>query len=324
MKFNSPVSVRWIAEFINAEIAGDVNGVATGINEIHSVQPGDIVFVDHPKYYTKCIHSDASFIIINQKTDAPNAKTLLITDEPFEAYLKLVKYFKPFVPSFQMISDSVKIGEGTVVMPNVFLGNNVIVGKNCIIHPNAAIYDDCIIGDNVVIHSGTVLGSDAFYFNTKKNRPVWFKKMESCGRVMIGDHVEIGAGCTVDRGVSSDTKIGKGSKIDNMVHIGHEVIIGENCLIAAQVGIAGCTVVGNGVTIWGQVGISKTLTIGDNVVLLAQSGVGQNIEPGEIYFGTPATPALQKQKELVWIKRIPEMWEKLKKLAPQSSAPKEL
>lgn len=319
MKFNSPVSVRWIAEFINAEIVGDGDEVATGINEIHSVQPGDIVFVDHPKYYAKCINSAASFIIIDKRTDIPKGKTLLVTDEPFEAYLKLAKHFKPFTPSLQMISNTAKIGEGSIIMPNVFLGNNVSIGKSCIIHPGVIVYDDSVIGDNVIVHSGTVIGGDAFYYNVKKNRPVWFKKMQSCGRVLIGNNVEIGANCSIDRGVSGDTKIGNGSKLDNMIHIGHEVIIGENCLIAAQSGIAGCTVVGNGVTILGQVGISKTLNIGDGVVLLSQSGVGHDLKAGETYFGTPAVPALQKQKELVWIKRIPEMWEKVKNLSANFS-----
>jgi len=314
MQFSAPISVKWIASFINAEVVGDANGQATGINEIHSVQPGDIVFVDHPKYYATCLNSNASFIIINKKADVPEGKTLLVSEDPFEAYLKLVKYFRPFAPSLQMISDTAKIGEDTIVMPNVFAGNNVRIGKNCIIHPNVTIYDDSVIGDNVVIHSGTIIGSDAFYFNTKKDRQIWFKKMHSCGRVIIEDSVEIGAGCTIDRGVSADTKIGEGSKLDNMIHIGHEVVIGKNCLIAAQVGIAGCTAIGEGVTIWGQAGISKTLNIGDNAVILSQSGVGENIETGKTYFGTPAAPALQKQKELVWIKRIPEIWEKVKNL----------
>jgi UDP-3-O-[3-hydroxymyristoyl] glucosamine N-acyltransferase len=201
-------------------------------------------------------------------------------------------------------------------MPNVFAGNNVQIGNDCIIHPNVTIYDDCIIGKNTVIHSGTVIGSDAFYFNTKKNRDVWYKKMQSCGRVLIEDNVEIGAGCTIDRGVSADTTIGAGSKLDNMIHIGHDVVIGKNCLIAAQVGIAGCTVIGNGVTIWGQAGINKTLSVGDNATILAQSGLGENVEAGQIYFGSPAAPALQKQKELIWIKRIPEIWQKLMQISP--------
>ena len=311
MKFPSPVSIKWIASFINAELYGDSSGEAEGINELHNVQKGDIAFVDHPKYYKVSIESAASFIIINNKTSVPEGKALLIVPEPFESYLKIVKHFRPFTPSSKMISDTATIGDNSVVMPNVFVGNRVTIGNNVIIHPNVSIYDDCIIGNDVEIHSGTVIGSDAFYYNTKKNRELWYKKMDSCGRVVIEDNVEIGAGCTIDRGVSADTIIGKGSKLDNLIHIGHDVVVGSNCLFAAQVGIAGCTVVGNGVTMWGQAGISKTLMIGDNAVVLSQSGVGENIGANQVYFGTPAAPALQKQKELVWIKRIPEMWEKI-------------
>lgn len=314
MQFPSPVSVKWLASFINAELVGNTTGEATGLNEIHSVRHGDIVFVDHPKYYDKCINSDASFIIINKQAEVPEGKALLITDEPFEAYLKLVRHFRPFMTSEKMVSETAIIGEGSVIMPNAFIGNNVRIGKNCIIHPNVSIYDNCSIGNEVVIHSGSVIGSDAFYFNTKKNREVWYKKMESCGRVIIEDNVEIGANCTIDRGVSGDTRIGKGTKLDNLIHIAHEVVTGSNCLIAAQVGIAGSTVLGNGVTIWGQAGLNKTLKIGDNAVILAKSGVGDNIPAGRIYFGAPAEEALKKQKELVWIKRIPEMWDKIKEL----------
>jgi UDP-3-O-[3-hydroxymyristoyl] glucosamine N-acyltransferase len=312
MKFPAPVSVKWIASLINAELIGDENAEATGINEIHSVEEGDIVFVDHPKYYSKCLNSAASFIIINKKTEAPAGKTLLVTPEPFEAYSTIVNQFNGFVPATKMISNTAKIGKDTVLMPNVFIGNNVRIGNNCIIHPNVSVYDNTVIGNNVVIHSGTVIGSDAFYFNSKKNREVWYKKMPSCGRVVIDDDVEIGSNCTIDRGVSADTKIGRGSKLDNLIHIAHEVELGKNCLIASQVGIAGATKLGDGVTLWGQVGVSKTLKLGNNVTVLAQSGLGEDIEDNKTYFGSPAMPALQKQKELVWIKRIPEIWEKVK------------
>lgn len=314
MKFPAPVSIKWIASLINAEVIGDENAAAAGINEIHSVEEGDIVFVDHPKYYNTCLTSAATFIIINKKTEVPAGKTLLITDEPFEAYAKIVEHFNPFVASEKAISDTAVIGNNTVVMPHVFIGNNVRIGNNSIIHPNVSIYDNCVIGNNVVIHSGTVIGSDAFYFNTKKNREAWFKKMPACGRVIIEDDVEIGANCTIDRGVSADTKIGRGSKLDNLVHIAHEVVLGKNCLIASQVGIAGATKLGDGVTLWGQVGLSKTLKLGNNVTVLAQSGLGEDIKDNTVYFGTPAGPALEKQKELVWIKRIPEIWEKVKNL----------
>jgi UDP-3-O-[3-hydroxymyristoyl] glucosamine N-acyltransferase len=314
MKFPSPVSVQWIAELIGAELTGNTNGMATGINEIHKVEPGDLVFVDHPKYYDKCINSPASFIIINQKTSFPEGKALLVVDQPFEAYQTIVRHFRPFTPAGKPISDSADIGEGTYIAPNVYIGHEVIIGKNCFIGPNVTILDYCVIGDNVIIQSGTVIGSDAFYYNTKKNRDVWYKKMESCGRVVIENDVEIGAGCTIDRGVSHDTLIGRGSKLDNMVHIGHDTVLGNNCLLAAQVGIAGATTIGSGVVLWGQVGVSKTLTIGDNAVLLAQSGVPSSLEGNKTYFGTPVEEASVKKRELVWVKRIPEIWERIKSL----------
>jgi UDP-3-O-[3-hydroxymyristoyl] glucosamine N-acyltransferase len=210
-----------------------------------------------------------------------------------------------------MVSNSARVGEGSWLAPNVFIGEEVSIGKNCRIHPNVTIGGHCVLGDNVIIQAGTVIGSDAFYYNTKKDRPVWYKRMESCGRVIIEDDVEIGSGCTIDRGVSHDTIIGRGTKMDNMIHIGHDTIIGKNCLIAAQVGIAGVADIGNGVILWGQVGVSKTLSIGDNAVLYAQSGVPASLAGGKVYFGSPAEDAREKMKELVWIKRIPELWKKV-------------
>ncbi|MBU3715287.1 MAG: UDP-3-O-(3-hydroxymyristoyl)glucosamine N-acyltransferase, partial [Ferruginibacter sp.] len=304
-------SVQWIASFIEAKIIGSETISATGINEIHKVAEGDIVFVDHPKYYDKCLNSLASFIIINKEIDAPTGKTLFVVDNPFDAYCKIVNHFRPFEPAAKMISDTSTIGEGSFIYPNVFIGHHVAIGKNCIIHPNVTIMDHCTIGDNVIIQAGTVIGSNSFYYNTQKNRDVWFKKMPDCGRVIIEDDVEIGAGCTIDRGVSHDTVIGRGTKMDNMIHIGHDTITGKNCLIAAQVGVAGVVNLEDGVTLWGQVGVSKTLTIGENAVIFAQSGVGGNLEGNKIYFGSPVQPAREKQKELVWVKRIPELWDKV-------------
>jgi UDP-3-O-[3-hydroxymyristoyl] glucosamine N-acyltransferase len=311
MKFPSPVSIQWIAELIGAELIGNTGGQATGINEIHKVETGDLVFVDHAKYYERCINSAASFIIINKITGVPEGKALLIVEQPFEAYQKIVRHFRPFIPALKMISDTASIGEGSYIAPNVYIGHEVKIGRNSIIHPNVTIMDYTQIGDRVIIQAGTVIGSDAFYYNTKKDRSTWYKKMESGGRVVIEDEVEIGAGCTIDRGVSHDTRIGHGSKLDNMIHIGHDSTIGANCLIAAQVGIAGATSIGNGVTLWGQVGVSKTLQIGDNVTVLAQSGVGKSLEAGKIYFGSPAEDAGTKKKELIWVKRVPELWKKV-------------
>ena len=263
MKLPAPVSVQWLSEFTNAEIIGNDQLFITGINEIHQVENGDIVFVDHPKYYATCINSAATCIIINSKdVELPKGKTLLYCDAPFDAYSKLVNHFKPFKISTESISSDLKIGANSVVMPNVFIGANVQIGDHCIIHPGVTILADTIIGDHVIIQSNTVIGSDAFYYNTKKNRPAWYVKMPSCGRVIIEDKAEIGAGCTIDRGVSGDTIIGMGSKLDNMVHIGHDTQLEANCLIAAQVGIAGGVKIKAGVTLWGQVGVNKTLTIG--------------------------------------------------------------
>lgn len=311
MHFPSPVSMQWIATFINAKLVGNKNSYATGINEIHKVEPGDLVFVDHPKYYDKCINSAADFIIIDKETSVPEGKTLLVVDHPFDAYCKIVDHFRPFEPAKKMISDTAVINEETTIYPGVFVGNHVRIGKNCILFPNVSIMDHCVIGNNVIIHAGTVIGSDAFYYNTKKNRELWYKKMPSCGRVIVKDHAEIGAGCTIDRGVSHDTIIGEGTKIDNMVHIGHDTVIGKNCLIAAQVGIAGAVILKEGVTLWGQVGVSKTLTIGDNATIYAQSGVGGDLEGNKTYFGSPVQDAKAKTRELVWVKRIPELWDRV-------------
>lgn len=314
MKFPAPIAVKEIAQLINAQLVGNVNGLVTGINEIHKVEEGDLVFVDHPKYYDKCIQSAATFIIINKETSFPDGKALLIVDQPFEAYQTIVRHFRPFQPATGLISDKSTVGEGTYIAPNAFIGHHVTIGKNCRIFPNVTIMDHCVIGDNVVIQAGTVIGSDAFYYNTKKDREVWYKRMESGGRVVIEDDVEIGAGCTIDRGVSHDTRIGRGTKMDNLIHIGHDTVVGKNCLFAGQVGIAGATTIEDGVILWGQVGVSKTLTIGANAVVFAQSGVPASLQGGKMYFGSPAEDASLKKREFVWIKRIPEIWEKIKNL----------
>lgn len=314
MKLDAPVSVEWIADFIQAKLVGNSSQQATGINEIHKVQPGDISFVDNAKYYERCLHSPATIIIIDKEVSFPEGKTLMVTSDPFSAYVKLVNYFRPFVPATKMIADSAVIGEETVIQPNVFIGNHVRIGKDCIIHPNVTIYDHSIIGDHVIIHAGVVIGADAFYFKKRADREVMYDKLTSCGRVIIEDNVEIGAGTTIDKGVSGDTIIGRGTKLDNLVHIGHGAVIGKNCLFAAQVGVGGKAIIKDNVTLWGQVGVSKDLTIEKNVVVLAQTGVPGSLEKDKVYFGYPAEEAGIKKRELVWIKRIPEIWEKVKNL----------
>lgn len=315
MKFPQPVSLAWIAELISAEVIGDTASQAHGINEIHKVEEGDLCFVDHPKYYDASLNSAATHIIINTKdVIIPEGKNLLVVAEPFEAYLEIINHFRPFHATKNLHSENAVIGEDTIIMPNVFIGKDVKIGNDCIIYPNVTLMDYTEIGNNVIIQSGTVIGSDAFYYNTKKNREVWYKKMQSCGNVIIEDNVEIGANCTIDRGVTASTRIGKGTKMDNLVHIGHDTNVGRNCLFAGQVGIAGACIIEDGVVLWGQVGVNKTLTIGENTVVFAQSGVPSSLKSNKKYFGSPAVDAVQKQKEFVWVKRIPEIWEKLKQL----------
>ncbi len=314
MKFPTPIVVSSIADMIDAKIHGDRDGFAHGINEIHKVETGDIVFVDHPKYYGSCFSSDASFIIIDQLVDFPSDKTLLVVDEPFEAYLTIVHHFHPFNPTNKMISNHAVIDATTYVGPNVFIGNHVSIGKHCIIQPNVTIMDDCTIGDHVIIQSGTVIGADAFYYNKKSHREIAYKKMESCGRVVIEDHVEIGANCCVDRGVTHDTIIGMGSKLDNMNHVGHDVVIGKNCLIAAGSAIAGASTLEDDVILWGMVGIAKTTRIGRGTVIKPMSGVFQDVEAGKTIWGVPAIDSAVKMKEQIWMRRMPEIWEHYKQL----------
>ena len=310
MKFSRTYGLQEIAKILDVSFVGDEKFPVEGMNEIHVVEPGDIVFVDHPKYYSKALESAATIILINKEVACPEGKALLISEDPFSDFNRLSNHFRAFRAASELVSSSSSIGENTVVQPNVFIGNHVKIGDNCLIHPNVTIYDHCVIGNNVIIHAGTVLGSDGFYF---QKRPHGFDKLNSVGRVIIEDHVEIGAACTIDKGVTGDTTIGWGSKIDNQVQIAHDTVIGKNCLIASQVGIAGCNVIEDEVTIWGQVGIKSGLTIGKGAEIYAQSGIGMDLEPGKAYFGSPAIEARDKFREMAMIRSLPKLIEKIKK-----------
>ncbi|NBL65175.1 UDP-3-O-(3-hydroxymyristoyl)glucosamine N-acyltransferase [Flavobacterium sp. NST-5] len=309
MKFSRTHTLKEIAQIIDSKYVGDPEFTVSGMNEIHVVESGDIVFVDHPKYYDKALNSAATTILINKEVECPEGKSLLISNDPFRDFNKLTKHFRPFQGTNVSVSLSAIIGEDTLIQPNCFIGNHVVIGKNCLIHPNVTIYDYTVIGDNVVIQAGTVLGADAFYY---KKRPEGFDQLLSGGRVVIEDNVGIGAMCSIDRGVSGDTTIGEGTKIDNQVHIGHDTIIGKKCLIAAQTGIAGCVVIEDEVTIWGQVGVTSGITIGNKAVILAQSGITKTVQGNKTYFGTPADDAREKLKQFANIKKIPEIITKIK------------
>lgn len=312
MKFPTPQTLENIAILIGSDYVGEANFPVFGMNEIHVVQPGDIVFVDHPKYYDRALQSQATVILINKEVECPVGKALLISDDPFRDFNKLTQHFNPFQRANSVVSETAEIGEGTILQPNVFVGNNVKIGRNCLIHSNVCIYDNTIIGNNVTIHAGTVLGSDAFYY---KNRADKYDKLLSGGNVVLEDNVDLGALCTIDRGVTGATTIGEGSKLDNQVHVGHDTVIGKRCLIASQVAVAGCVIIEDFVTIWGQAAITSGTTIGEKAIISAQSGVSKSLPGHKSYFGSPAGEFRTKYKELANIRLIPSIIEKLDKLS---------
>jgi len=311
MKFDRAYKIVEIANLLQLEFVGDPQHIVSGLNEIHRVESGDLVFVDHPKYYDKALESNATTILIDKKVECPVGKALLLSPHPFHSYNALVNHFSPAVYSKVERAASAKIGKGSIVMPGVFVGENVEIGENCLIHPQVVLYNNTKIGNNVIIHSGTIIGADAFYY---KRSAAGFEKFTSCGNVVIEDAVEIGALCTVDRGVSSSTIIGSGTKIDNHVQIGHDTVIGKNCLFASHVGIAGVVNIEDRVTLWGQVGVPSNVTIGAGAVLLGQTGIMKSVEGNTTYFGSPAMESRDKLKEIALVRRLPELTERVLEL----------
>ncbi len=309
MDFPKPLHISEIAGMIGAEIKGKDDVTATGLNELHIVRNGDVTFVDHPKYYDKVLESAASVIIINKEVDPPEGKTLLIHQAPFDAFNELILRFRPFQPSEKAVSDSASIGNNTFIQPGAFIGNHVVIGDNCIIHANVSIYDHSIIGNNVIIQANSVIGGDGYYFQRRKNGYV---KFQSGGRVVIEDDVEIGASCSIDRGVTGDTVIGKGTKIDNQCQVGHDTIIGKHCLIGSFAAIAGVTIIEDDVILWARVSVNKDITIKKGAVLLATAGVDKTLEGGKVYMGAPAIEVRKYWRQYVALKELPDFMKKLK------------
>jgi UDP-3-O-[3-hydroxymyristoyl] glucosamine N-acyltransferase len=299
MKFQSPQSLKTIAELINAKFVGDENFQVFGTNEIHRVKAGEIVFVNHPKYYDKALFSEATIILIDKEVDCPEGKALLISDDPFRDFNKINEHYQG-IQTFETTGQNAVIGKNCKIHPSVVIGNDVKIGDNCMIFPNVVIGDRTEIGNNCVIQSGTVLGGDAFYYNKNAEG---FRKMLSVGNVIIENNVEIGNLCTIDRGVTDSTIIGAGSILDNQIQIGHDTVIGKKVLIASQTGIAGCCIIEDEVTIWGQVGIASGVTIESGTVLLAQVGVNRSLSKGT-YFGPIAEEFRSYLKKEVKLKNL--------------------
>lgn len=301
MKFLEPISVSRISSLLNIPFFGDGEKLVYGLNEINRCEEGDIIFVNHPKYQARAELSKATAIITKIR-NLESKKIQLISNRPFLDFNLLIKKVKP--------SSTIKLkcGENTFIHPSVVIGNNVKIGSNCKIHPNVVFYDNVNVGDNCVIHSNSVIGSNAFYFNKENNQ---YTALTTCGSVRIGNHVEIGANNTIDSGVTNETVIGDGTKIDNLVHIGHDTKIGKNCLIAAQVGIAGCNTIGDNVTLWGQVGIPSNLKIGKGATILGKSGPISDVKENDIIFGVPGINSKQRFRELIIQRKLPDILKKL-------------
>jgi UDP-3-O-[3-hydroxymyristoyl] glucosamine N-acyltransferase len=306
MKLKKSITLEELASFLGRTYSGPADHVISGINEIHKVEAGDIVFVDHPKYFKKAIESAATTILITEEVAYPKGKGIIISDTPFDDFNKIIEHNRKREPWSERFENA-KIHDSAEIFPNVSIGNQVEIGANSKIAAGAVICDNTIIGKNVVIGPNSVIGHDAFYY---KKKPDGYTRLETCGRTIIEDKVEIGALSTIDCGVSGDTIIGNGTKIDNQVHVGHDTVIGKNCLFAANVAIAGCVIVENNVTMWGQVGIASDVRIGEGAVLLAKAGTNKDLHGNKVYFGAPAVDARIKMREIAAIKRLPSLLEK--------------
>ena len=312
MDFNRPYTPKEIADLTQSTAMGAAEILILGFNEIHHVRIGDITFCDHPKYMETALNSAASCIIINEKREAPEGKVLLYNENPFRAYNKLVlelgnsksedslkkgigKKEKVIDDNYSLSLNPYSLSEGVVI------GAHVKIGAHSFIGANTVIYSGTVIGENVRIGANCVIGSDAFYFKREVTKS---EKWVSGGGVMIADHVDIGALCTINKGVSTFTTIGEHTKIDCHVHVGHDTVIGARCLIAAQVGISGNVIIEDDVIIYGQVGVAQNVIIGAGAVVLGQTGVTKSIEGKKKYVGTPVQEVGVAYRQLVALKVI--------------------
>lgn len=276
MNFHKPQNLKDIADLIQCSFIGAPDFPVFGTNEIHRVRPGDIVFVNHPKYYDKALNSAATVILIDKEVECPPNKALLISEDPFGDFNRINTHFTR-ITNFKDELHNVEIGENTFIHPSAVIGNDVKIGSNCTVFPNVVIGERTVIGNDVTIQSGTVIGGDAFYYRKKDGV---FDPLISVGNVIIEDKVNIGNLCTIDRGVTDATVLGYGTVIDNLIQIGHDTIIGKRCLIASHTGIAGCCKVGDDVTIWGQVGMASGTEVESGTVIMGKTGVNRNLSKG--------------------------------------------
>ncbi|MGQ9705856.1 MAG: UDP-3-O-(3-hydroxymyristoyl)glucosamine N-acyltransferase [bacterium] len=329
------LTLKEIADLVDGRLEGNGNIIIKGASGIREARQNDITFVHLKKYLKYLADSKASAVVLKEGWDNASIPAIFVED-PYFAFALIIKTFytlgyysqkgcsdKAVISDKASISEGVSvqpyaiieigadIGERTVIGANSYIGKNVKIGDDCFIHPNVTIRENVIIGNRVIIHSGSVIGSDGFGYAFKNGK---FHKIPQIGTVIIGDDVEIGACCTIDRATMSATKIGDGTKIDNLVQIAHNVEIGKNCAVAAQVGIMGSTIINDNVMIGGQAGIIGHLTIGSGSQIAAQSGVAKDIPPMTKWLGSPARPLMEAKRIEAFLSKYDKILDKLRRL----------
>lgn len=325
------ITVQELAQKLNAELEGDAQRRVTGVASIEFAQEGDVVFAESPRYLRLAERCGATAVIVWR--DAPSiGKTLLRVDSPREAFLKALELFAapPSHPqgisphavisvdaqlgegvaigAGSVVEAGARIGRGTVVYPLCYIGRGVQVGEDCLLYPHVTLMPGVRLGNRVIVHPGAVIGADGFGYITVEGQ---HRKVPHLGTVEIGDDVEIGANVCIDRAKTGATRIGAGTKIDNLVHIAHNVQVGEGCLLVAQAGVAGSSRLGRYVVLAGQVGVSDHVSIGDGAVVAAQSGVAGHLKGGQRYFGTPAREHMRQLRLMAYTGRLPELFERV-------------
>jgi len=325
-----------IAELLGGKIVGDGDVVITGVSGIKEAKPGEITFIADSRYAHMLSTTQASAVIVSPEIGRNAGKPLVKCGNPYLAFINLVNVWAAdeiphptgihptaiigehvklgrnvAIHAYAVVEDGVAIGDNTIIYPHTYIGRDSRVGQDTLIYHDVTLRERVSIGNRVIIHSGTRVGSDGFGFTPDGGT---HQKVPQIGVVVIEDDVEVGANVTIDRATFGITRIGKGTKIDNLVQIGHNVIIGEHCIIVAQVGVAGSTEIGNGVTLAGQVGVVGHLKIGDNSVVAAKAGVSRSLPPNSRFSGIPAVPHEKWQKMHVSLRKLPELLKRVRTL----------
>ncbi len=330
-------SAEQIAGIINGTIQGNSGVLVNGLAKIEEGSTGKLSFLANPKYEEYIYSTGSSVCIVNNTfvptKDIPETLTLIKVEDAYACFAKLLEFYDqmkrkqpkieanasisekatigkdPYIGGGAYISDGAVLGDNVVVYPNVYIGENVKIGDNTIIHPNASIYTDCVVGNHCVIHAGVVIGADGFGFAPDENGV--FQKVPQIGNVVLEDYVEVGSNSTIDRATMGSTIIRKGVKIDNLCQIAHNVEIGENSAMAAQVGIAGSAKIGKHVLVGGQAGISGHLHIADGTKIVAQSGIPATIKKAETIMGSPGIPIEDFKKSYFGFRKLPFILNKI-------------